>query len=166
MQPLFLSFNSGVYRWMGSIAQDRDGNIVMGYSAANARTFPGIRFSGRLATDSLGLITFGGTLVAGTGTQSSNSPPLTDEAAERWGDYSSMNIDPTNDCRFFYTNQYYSQSPTGQVQRGVQWQTAISSFVIPSCLQRAALVGNETEEVDSNRDDRGLRGHTLEIDQN
>jgi hypothetical protein len=148
---------------MGSIAQDHVGNIVMGYSAANAVTFPGIRYAGRLATDPLGVITFGGILVTGTGTQSSNNP--------RWGDYSSMNIDPTDDCRFFYTNQYYSKSPTGVVQRGVQWQTKVCSFVIPSCLHRRAL-RNVTKEADAYIEDDvpvgsdgGLRGRTLEIDQ-
>jgi hypothetical protein len=156
---------------MGSIAQDRVGNIVMGYSAANALTFPGIRYAGQLATDPLGVITFGGTLVTGTGTQSSNNPPFSDLAAQRWGDYSSMNIDPTDDCRFFYTNQYYSKSSTGVVRRGIQWQTKVCSFVIPSCLQRRAL-RNVTKEADAYIEDDvpvgsdgGLRGRTLDIDQ-
>lgn len=158
---------------MGSIAQDRDGNIAMGYSAANAITFPGIRYAGRLATDPLNTLSFAGTLVRGTGTQTApNNSPNAIEAAQRWGDYTSMNIDPTDDCTFFYTNQYYSRSPTtGQVRRGLEWQTAVSSFVIPSCLQRRAL-GNVTEEADVYIEDKtsvgsdggGLRGRALARD--
>jgi hypothetical protein len=39
--------NDGVHRWMGSIAQDRRGNIALGYSVVNGTdVFPGIRYTG------------------------------------------------------------------------------------------------------------------------
>lgn len=40
-----------------------------------------------------------GVIVNGSGSQ-------TDRAA-RWGDYTSMNIDPKDDCSFWYVNEYY-----------------------------------------------------------
>ncbi|HEY9377998.1 MAG TPA: hypothetical protein VIQ02_12990, partial [Jiangellaceae bacterium] len=61
----------GVYRFMGSAAMDRDGNIAAGYSVSNGSSvFPGIRYAGRLASDPPG--TFGqgeATLINGTGSQ-------------------------------------------------------------------------------------------------
>src|SRR6185369_8680640 len=39
------------WRWMGSAAMDRDGNLAIGYSASSASIFPEIRYAGRLATD-------------------------------------------------------------------------------------------------------------------
>ena len=41
----------GIHRWMGSIAQDRAGNMALGYSVSNATVFPGVRYTGRLVTD-------------------------------------------------------------------------------------------------------------------
>src|ERR671930_1425899 len=39
----------GVHRWMGSAAQDKKGNMALGYSVVNGTSFyPGIRYNGRL----------------------------------------------------------------------------------------------------------------------
>jgi hypothetical protein len=114
--------DDGINRWMGSIAQDHKGNIAMGYSVASSTVFPGIRYAGRLAGDELNKMTLGeATLIEGTGAQFGQF---------RWGDYSSMNIDPTDDCRFWYTNQYYAASG-GQLS--TNWKTRIGSFVLPGC---------------------------------
>ena len=52
--------NDGVDRWMGSIAQDRKGNMALGYSVVNGTdVYPGIRYTGRLAGDPLGDMTLG-----------------------------------------------------------------------------------------------------------
>ena len=43
-----------LFRWMGSLALDNQGNMALGYSTSNATTaFPSIAYSGRLATDVL-----------------------------------------------------------------------------------------------------------------
>jgi hypothetical protein len=108
------------HRWMASQAMDRDGNIAIGYSVSSSTTFPSIRYAGRLANDPLGLLAQGeATLIAGTGSQTSSSG--------RWGDYSAMQVDPTDDCTFWYTTEYYPT--TG----GSTWQTRIGSFKFPSC---------------------------------
>jgi hypothetical protein len=112
--------DDGVHRWMGSIAQDKNGNMAVGYSVSNATdVFPGIRYTGRLAGDPAGVMARGErTLIAGSGAQ------LT---SQRWGDYTAMHIDPVDNCTFWYTNQYYAvSSPNG-------WQTRIGSFKFPSC---------------------------------
>src|SRR5262249_31118113 len=41
------------YRWMGSVAMDRAGDIAVGYSASSSAIKPGIRYTGRLSTDPL-----------------------------------------------------------------------------------------------------------------
>jgi hypothetical protein len=110
----------GVNRWMGSIAMDRRGNMGLGYSVSSESVFPGIRFTGRLARDPANQMTQGeGVIVNGGGSQ-------TDPAA-RWGDYTSMNIDPGDDCSFWYVNEYYQTTSA----RG--WQTRIASFRLPGC---------------------------------
>ena len=106
-------------RWMGSIAMDKVGNIALGYSASSSSFFPSIRYTGRLPTDPLGTMQSENVILAGGGSQ---LPTL-----GRWGDYSSMTIDPVDDCTFFYTNEYLKSS-------GVfNWSTLIASFKFPSC---------------------------------
>ncbi len=110
-----------IHRWMGSIAMDRLGNMGMAYSASDATSvFPGIRYTGRLATDPAGQMPQGeGIMMAGGGSQTSTG--------HRWGDYSSMSVDPTDDCTFWYTTEYYATtSATG-------WNTRIASFKFPNC---------------------------------
>ncbi len=115
----------GVHRWMGSIAQDKKGNMALGYSVVNGvDVFPGIRYTGRLAGDPLGMMTLGeGTIMNGTGVQTTTN--------SRWGDYTSMNIDPSDDCTFWYANEYYTLAGQGTSTAG--WQTRIGSFKLPGC---------------------------------
>ena len=126
----------GVHRWMGSIAQDRKGNMALGYSVSNGvDVYPGIRYTGRLAGDPLGQMTLGeGIIINGTGVQTTTN--------SRWGDYTSMNLDPTDDCTFWYINEYYEVSglplplpppPLPPPGTTAPWQTRIASFKLPGC---------------------------------
>ena len=115
----------GVHRWMGSIAQDRQGNAALGYSVVNdVDVYPGIRYTGRLSGDPLGQMTLGeGMVINGSGVQTTTN--------SRWGDYTSMNIDPVDDCTFWYVNEYYTLA--GQATSAAGWQTRIASFKLPGC---------------------------------
>jgi hypothetical protein len=110
----------GIERWMGSIAQDQDGNIALGYSAANGSLFPSVRYTSRMAGDPAGTMPGGEvTCHNGTGAQTGSS--------NRWGDYSSMSVDPTDDCTFWYTQEYYET--TGSFD----FNTRICSFKFADC---------------------------------
>ncbi|HET6211681.1 MAG TPA: hypothetical protein VFE14_02280, partial [Micromonosporaceae bacterium] len=86
-------------RWMGSAAMDVNGNIAIGYSTSSSTSFPSIRMAGRLSTDPAGQLAQGErTLIAGTGSQT--------HSAARWGDYSSMSVDPSDGCTFWFTTEY------------------------------------------------------------
>jgi len=115
----------GVHRWMGSIAEDKNGDMALGYSVVNGvDVFPGIRYTGRLAGDPAGQMTLGeGVVIDGSGVQTTLN--------SRWGDYTSMNIDPVDDCTFWYVNEYYTAA--GQASSAAGWQTRIASFKLPSC---------------------------------
>jgi hypothetical protein len=115
----------GVHRWMGSIAQDKLGNMALGYSVVNGTdVYPGIRYTGRTADAPAGTMDLGeGTVIDGTGVQTTTN--------SRWGDYSSMNVDPTDDCTFWYVNEYYTAE--GQASSVAGWQTRIASFRLPGC---------------------------------
>jgi hypothetical protein len=106
-------------RWMGSAAMDHDGNLVVGYSVSSTSVNPSIRYAGRLSSQTGGLLLGENTLIAGGGAQTDSNP--------RWGDYSALMIDPSDDCMFWYTNEYYA----GTSDAG--WQTRIGSFKFPNC---------------------------------
>jgi hypothetical protein len=107
------------YRWMGSLAMDQRGNILLGYSISSASLAPGISYTARLSSDPLGTLQKEGSLLAGSGSQTGS--------VTRWGDYSAMTLDPTDDCTFFYTNEYLQS--TGSFN----WSTRVGSFKFPSC---------------------------------
>ncbi len=112
----------GIFRWMGSIAMDHVGNMALGYSVSNASLFPGVRYTGRLASDPLGTMPQGeGTIVNGTGSQTAGG--------NRWGDYSSMNVDPVDDCTFWYTTEWV---PTTSASG---WRGIGGAFKFPDCSQ-------------------------------
>jgi hypothetical protein len=115
----------GVNRWMGSIAQDKFGNMALGYSVVNGvDVYPGIRYTGRTAASPMGMMDLGeGTIIDGTGVQLTTN--------SRWGDYTSMNVDPVDDCTFWYINEYYTAA--GQASSLAGWQTRIASFKLPGC---------------------------------
>src|SRR5207302_520103 len=45
----------------------------------------------------------------------------------RWGDYTSMSVDPSDDCTFWYTDQYLSTSGR------FNWRTRVGTFSLPGC---------------------------------
>jgi hypothetical protein len=110
------------YRWMGSIAQDHLGDMVVGYSvSAPSSVYPGIRYAGRLSTDTpLGTLEAENTIVDGSASQ-------TGSYSYRWGDYSSMSIDPDDDCTFWYTTEYLTSGGS------FNWNTYIASFKFSAC---------------------------------
>ncbi len=90
-------------RWMGSIAMDKFGNMLMGYSVANVGTGlkPFIAFAGRLNGDAVNTLQTEIIDTTGTGSQTTYGPPTT--PLTRWGDYSTMQIDPAESLQRFWT---------------------------------------------------------------
>jgi hypothetical protein len=107
------------YRWMGSMAMDHVGNIAVGYSRSSSSLKPAIAYTTRLASDATGTLGTEGTIFTGGGSQTTN--------LSRWGDYSSMSIDPNDDCTFWYTTEYIPSNGT------FNWRTRVATFKIPSC---------------------------------
>jgi hypothetical protein len=105
------------YRWMGSIAMDQAGDILLGYSKSDGNSvFPSIALTGRVASDTANTMEPEINLVSGTGSQNSN----------RWGDYSALQVDPVDDCTFWYTQEYLKAGSP-------RWNTKIASFRFANC---------------------------------
>jgi hypothetical protein len=118
-------FQSGTYgpddstwRWMGSIAQDTVGNISMGFSATSGGSGivsdPSVHYTGRLSGDPLG------TMTQGEDTYLDSTQPF---SGFRWGDYSTVVVDPVDQCTFWYTTMYGAGD----------WATRVGNFKFPNC---------------------------------
>lgn len=122
----------GVNRWIGSAAQDHEGNLAIGYTYGNQDKKPSIYYTGKLATEPSGGFRDEAALIEGTGVQTA--------FGFRWGDYASMSIDPTDDCTFWLTHEYYTLEsqdfPFG-------WLTRIGRFKFDECTPapRATITG-------------------------
>jgi hypothetical protein len=106
-------------RWMGSAAADKMGNVAVGYTVSSSSVFPSIRIAGRLASDPPNKLSAEKIVPDATGKGAQKQ-------ADRWGDYSTMTIDPTDDCTFWYTAQYQKDGKN-------DWHTAILRFKFTAC---------------------------------
>ena len=105
----------GDNRWMSSIAMDQSENIALAYNVVSSSTFPSLRYTGRAVDDAPGVMTQPESVIhAGTASNSSF----------RYGDYSAMDVDPEDDCTFWFT---------GMDNTGSSWRTQVASFAFDLC---------------------------------
>jgi len=116
---------SGTYRpdensrWMTSMAMDKEGSLAVCYSISSASVFPGARCSGRSIRDDAGQPGLDKEIVltSGTGSQPGTS----------WGDYTTMTVDPEDECTFWFVSQYLAKADVDA------WHTYISFAKFKGC---------------------------------
>lgn len=124
-------------RWMGGIAIDQNADIGVGYSVSSDVTNPQIRITGRTLGDPAATLRGEQSCTDGiaNGSQTSSS--------NRWGDYSAMSVDPSDQCTFWYTNEYYPTTASSH------WQTHVCTFRFDNCGQPDfALVADSPKRVE------------------
>jgi hypothetical protein len=125
-QQSTFSPDSTTWRWMGSIGQDKAGNMLLGYSASSSTLFPSIRYTGRRAgIDPLNQMESEGQIYNGLGSQLIN--PNAPTTRNRWGDYTSVAVDPTDDCTLWFVSEYLPSTGFNL------WQTHLASFKFVEC---------------------------------
>ena len=110
---------SNDFRWMGSAAMDKTGGIAVGYNISSSSIVPSIRYAYRGPADPLGTMGNETPVLTGSGIQNGN---LT-----RWGDYSTISVDPVDGCTMVFTTQF--QPANGNFN----WSTYIHSFKLSTC---------------------------------
>ncbi len=117
----------GVHRWMGSIAMDAEGNMGLAYSSSSSSVFPSVQYTGRFVDSPLGTMPLGeGTIVTGTGSNTTTN--------SRWGDYTSLSVDPNDDRTFWHVNEYVPQTSTAG------WRLRVGAFKVSNAP--ASIIGN------------------------
>ena len=108
----------GGFRWMPSIAMDRKGDIGVGYSFGDSSTFVGQRFAARMVGDRPGSMTLHESVLAdGKAAQTSTL---------RWEDYTTLAVDPSDDCTFWYVGDYLKAGED-------RYSTRIGAWRLPGC---------------------------------
>jgi hypothetical protein len=135
------------WRWMGSIAQDMAADMALGFAissngAAGAVSFPSIGWTGRTNADALGSMGQAESIVdTGSDVEGDVYPgggPQPDQHRGRWGDYSNMTVDPSDDCTFWYTQELYDIAASNPLY---DWDTYIASAKFPNCGQNDFTIG-------------------------
>ncbi len=102
---------NGKHAWNASMMMDGQGNIGMGYTSMSgpdtAETiYVGSYYTGRYAADPLGTMTISEEVIA-AGNQNISGG--------RYGDYSKIDIDPSNDKTFWFIDEYSNSGRKGVV---------------------------------------------------
>jgi hypothetical protein len=113
-----LNPDTALFRFMPSMAQDHSGNAALGYSVSSATVHPGIKGAWWNLTNPKKPVELW--MYSGSGDS---------ESAMNWGDYTSMTVDPVDDCTFWYVNQYLASNQTGPPN----WNTRIANFKLSTC---------------------------------
>lgn len=137
--------DEGVYvpdtntRWMGGIAIDKGGNIGVGYNVSSATINPRLMINGRALNDPDSTLRDEQACTpATTGSQTGSF-----SGRGRWGDYTSMSVDPTDDCTFWFTGEFYPTTSTSS------YSTRICSFKFNECgLPGFKLVSQTPQRVE------------------
>jgi len=108
-----------LYRFTPSIAQDNVGNAAVGYSVSSSGVHPGIRAAFWSLPNKTAQTEI--TIYNGKGDE---------ENSNLWGNLTSMTVDPTDNCTFWYVNRYYASSQTGTT---IDWNTRIGYFKLSTC---------------------------------
>ncbi len=128
--------DQGVYapdtdtRWLGSIAIDANDNIGVGYSVSSSTTKPQVRTTGRTSSDPAGTMRDEQSCVVANGVHTGTSG--------RWGDYSTMSVDPSDQCTFWFSTEYF---PINSIST---WSTRICSFKFANCGSADFAVVSDT----------------------
>jgi hypothetical protein len=115
------------FRWMGSIAMDKAGDIAVGYNESGSDMYPSIAYTGRTPSDPPNSLEDERIVIPGGQPQFGQQMGQT-----RWGDYSALQVDPVDDCTFWYTTEYMPSPPDRTPPSG-QWGTHIANFQFPNC---------------------------------
>lgn len=114
-----ISFDSTTFRFIPSIAQDHSANALVGYSVSGTTVHPGIRAAtwnlrGASKPNEIGIL----------------KGVADDESDWKWGTYTSMTVDPVDDCTFWYSNEYFPKNQTGST---INWYTRLAHFKLSNC---------------------------------
>ena len=147
-----------------AVQVDAQGNMAIGFAAAGPNLYAGAYYAVRAASDPAGTVRTAGTVAAGL--DSYGYPP---SATMRWGDYTSIALDPTDGATFWAYNEYALPSQILPGRWGTRWGSfRLADAVTPPPTGPATITGLVWHDLDENRKrdltEAGLSGWTVYAD--
>lgn len=118
--------SDGNNRFMPSISVDSSGNTALVYTVVGPSIFPSMRVIGRSASEapfSPPLLSREQTIATGTSFYDFSSSTM-----QRWGDYATANLDPSDGCTIFVSHQYTLNQTWATRIAGVRFTVRTFSF--------------------------------------
>ncbi|NOX18149.1 MAG: T9SS type A sorting domain-containing protein [Chlorobi bacterium] len=117
----------GTYTFYPSIAVNLNNEVVIGFAASASSTFCGAYYEGRLPVDPPGITPYFGALQAGLDYYHRTFGG----GRNRWGDYSSVSVDPSDGISFWLFNEFAMARGTTISGEDGRWATAFGKLVDP-----------------------------------
>jgi hypothetical protein len=121
-----------LFRWMPSLAVDKNRNVGIVYTASSEDELPSVRFAGHMpgsGSDYLGAIGEG-LLAQSTGFQCCVFDDEFETVNTYWGPNGSASLDPDG-CTIWGSHEYLTAEPT-EIDEN-EWNTIIGAFRFPDC---------------------------------
>ena len=129
----------GTHTFYPSIAVDASGNVGIGFAASAPTIFPGAYYTGRKASDPAGRMQPSAALAAGV----DYYIRFFGTTRNRWGDYSGISVDPSDDATFWVFNEYALTRGTPISGEDGRWGTRFGRFSFAAC--EGNLSGNDND---------------------
>jgi hypothetical protein len=110
-----------------SIAVNSAGDAMFGFSASAATIYAGAYVTGRQTEDSDGIVQASETVKAGEDHYVRTFGDIQEPKPNRWGDYSGISLDPTNDQIFWVFNEYAAARGDSSNGEDGRWGTVWAS---------------------------------------
>jgi hypothetical protein len=132
---------TGAYTYYPSIAVNSSNAIMIGFTASASTIYVGAYAAGREATDAAGTIQASQTIQAGLDYYIRTFGV----GSNRWGDFSSTSVDPSDDQTFYVFNEYAMSRGTVDAKSGEDGRWATLFGVIPATLLPVELANFSSE---------------------
>ncbi|MFC2952880.1 calcium-binding protein [Marinicaulis aureus] len=118
----------GVHTYHSSVNVNKDGSVLINFSASGPTVYPGAYYAFRGADDPAGAFGPVQTLARGVDYYFRNrfGEGISSQTTNRWGDFSGVGVDPVDGTTFWLFNQYADQrgSPNSAGQDG-RWRVVL-----------------------------------------
>ncbi|MEE9189542.1 MAG: hypothetical protein V3U16_02100 [Candidatus Neomarinimicrobiota bacterium] len=131
------------YTFFPSLAVNQTGDVYFGFSASSSTIYPGSYAAARYFSDSAGTVRASETIIPGV----DHYKRTLGGSRNRWGDYSGVALDPTDDTIFWIFNEY--AMVRGSVFGGEdgRWGTGWGKVTVLSlepCINGSIMYNTET----------------------
>jgi hypothetical protein len=117
----------GTFTFYPSIAVNVADEMVVGFAASGSSIYCGAYYAGKIPSDPPGTTPYNGVLQSGLDYYNRTFGG----GRNRWGDYSSISVDPINDLTFWLFNEYAMMRGTIISGEDGRWATAFGKIVDP-----------------------------------